>query len=275
MSFFEKHRRLIIALISAAVIVAIMCVSLIPFKNSFFVTNIINTVVTPIQSAVSKVSDGIGGFVNYLFEMKDLNEENDRLTKQLAELNHNYKSAQDYKTENERLKEILDLKENNSIAKDAIACNVIGWSSDNWYSYYTIDKGTAKGIQNKDVVICPSGLVGQVCEVGLNWAKVSTIIESSSSVGAKIVRSSDVAIVGGDYELERQGFCKMTFINKDAQIIVGDTVETSGLGESYPGGIALGKVKEIISDSAGVSQYAIIEPYADLKNLKQVLVLKE
>lgn len=275
MSFFEKYRKLWLALILVVAIVVIMCMSVVPVKNSYFVTNVINTIFTPIQHAVSKISDGVGGFVNYLFEMKDLSEENDRLTKQVAELNHNYRSAEDYKAENERLKEILDLKQTNPIAKDSVACNVIGWSNDNWYSYYTIDKGSAKGIENKDIVISASGLVGQVCEVGLNWAKVSTLIETSSSVGARIVRSGDVAIVCGDYELERKGLCKMTFINKDAQIIVGDTVETSGLGESYPGGIALGKVVQIVSDSAGTSQYAIIEPYADLKNLKQVIVLKK
>lgn len=274
MSFFEKHRRLWIVAVITVLLFVIMGVSVLPFKNSFFVTNIINTIFSPVQTVTSKISDGVGGFVNYLFEIKNVKNENDRLTREVAELKHNYRSAEDYKAENERLKEILDIKEKNPLAKDSVVCEIIGWSNDNWYSYYTVNKGTAQGIQNKDIVICPSGLVGQVCEVGLNWARISTIIETSSSVGARIVRSGDVAIISGDYELERRGLCKMTFINKDAQIIAGDTVETSGLGENYPGNIALGKVVQIVSDSAGVSQYAIVEPYADLKNLKQVIVLK-
>lgn len=275
MSFFEKHRKVVLTTIITVIVLVIMGISTIPFKNSFFMTNIFNTVFSPVKGVVSGISNGIGGFVNYLVEMKNLNEENDRLAKELANMQHEYKGIEDYKKENERLRELLSIKETEEMAKDSIAAEIIGWSSDNWYNYYTINKGTSSGIENKDVVMCEDGLVGQICEVGLNWAKIATIIDSSSSVGARVVRSGDITIVGGDYEFEREGLCKMTFINKDAQIVIGDTIETSGLGENYPSGIPLGKVYDIISDSAGISQYALIEPYTDFKNLKQVLVLKK
>lgn len=275
MSFFEKHRKIILTVVITIIVFVIMGISTIPFKNSFFVTNIFNTVFTPIKGVVSGVSNGVGGFVNYLFEMNSLNDKNDELAKEVARLQHDYKSIEDYKKENERLRELLNIKETNEEYKNSIAAEIIGWSSDNWYNYYTVNKGSSDGIVNKAVVICADGLVGQICEVGLNWSKIVTIIDSSASVGTRVVRSGDITIVGGDYEFERDGLCKMTFINKDAQIIIGDTIETSGLGENYPSGIPLGKVVDIVSDSAGSSQYALIEPYADFGDLKQVLILEK
>ncbi len=274
MSFFEKHRRVIMTVIITVIIFIIMGVSVIPFKNSFFITNIFNTVFAPVKGVVSGISNGLGGFANYLFEMKTLNEKNDEIAKELAALQHEYKGIDDYKKENEKLRELLSLKESKEEYKDSVAAEIIGWSSDNWYNYYTVNKGTTSGISNKDIVICTTGLVGQICETGPNWAKIMTVIDSSSSVGAKVVRSGDVTIVGGDFEFEHNGLCKMTFINKEAQIIIGDAIETSGLGGNYPPGIPIGKITDIVSDSAGVSQYAVIEPYVDFNNLQQVLILK-
>lgn len=275
MSFFEKHRKVILILTLTIIAFVIMGVSTISFKNSFFINNVFNTVFSPVKGVVSGITNGIGGFADYLFEMNELNKKNDELAKELAKMKHKYREIEDYQKENERLRELLAIKENKKEYKDSIAAEIIGWSSDNWYNYYTINKGSSNGIKNKDIVICADGLVGQICEVGHNWAKIATIIDSSASVGARVVRSGDVTIIGGDYEFEHKGLSKMTFINKDAQIIIGDTIETSGLGENYPSGIPIGKVIEIVSDSAGISQYALIEPYADFAELKQVLILKK
>ena len=79
MSFFEKNRKAIIIAIITVIIFIIMGVSVIPFKNSFFITNMFNTIFAPVKGVVSGISDGLGGFANYLFEMKTLNEKNDEL----------------------------------------------------------------------------------------------------------------------------------------------------------------------------------------------------
>lgn len=275
MTFFEKHRKVIVTIIVTVMIFLIMGISAIPFKNSFFLKNFVNTIFSPVRSIVSGISNGIGGFVNYLFEMKNLNEENDYLTKRVAELEHNYKATEDYKKENERLRELLALTEEKEADFEGVYASVIGLGADNWYSGYTINKGSLAGIEVGDVVISEQGVVGQISEVGLNWAVINSLISPSSSVGAKIVRSGDIAIVEGDFKLERDCMMKMTFINKDAQILTGDTIETSGLGESFPGGIPLGKVVNIVSDVSGVSKYAVVEPYVDFKNLKEVLIIKK
>ncbi len=273
MNFFEKKNKIITIIAIAVVIFIFIGISAVSNNNSFFMKNVINTITSPLQSGVSHLTNGIGGFFKYLFEMKNMNSENDRLAIENAQLRHKYRDAESYKAENDELREILELKQENDYSENRTAAEVIGWSSDNWYNYYTINKGTADGIKVGDVAVVSKGLVGRVCDVGVNWAKISTIIESSSSVGAKVIRTGDVAIVEGDFEYEKDGLCKMTFINKDAHIIIGDTLETSGLGGSYPAGIPMGKVCEIVTDNAGMPLYALVEPYVDFKELKFVFIV--
>ena len=89
----------------------------------------------------------------------------------------------------------------------------------------------------------------------------------------KISRTGDVAVVEGDNELYTQSYCKMTFIDKGSNLIVGDVLETSGAGGVYPPGLTVGSVREINADAMGNLNYAIVEPIVDFSRLYEVLVI--
>ena len=72
----------------------------------------------------------------------------------------------------------------------------------------------------------------------------------------------------------QDGFCKMNFISRDASIVVGDVLETSGLGGIYPSGLSVGKIREMKSDNTGTLQYAVVEPFVDFDGVHEVLVIK-
>lgn len=272
MGFIERHRKLSVTIALTLAVIILMIFSVFAKDRSFIAENIFNTLVSPLQKGVTAVTDGIGGFFGFIFEMGEYKEENTRLSREIAQLEHKYRAAQDLKAENERLSGLLELKENKLSGISTTGARIIGWSTDNWFNYYTIDKGSADGVEKKCMVVTEEGLVGQVNDVGLNWSRVITIIDSSSSVGVRVVRTGDMALVVGDNAYEKDGLCKMTFINKDSQIVVGDILETSGLGGVYAAGITVGRVKEIVSDSAGVSQYAVVEPAVDFAAAHHVLV---
>ncbi len=273
MEFFERHKRLSVVIAAVLVVIILMIVSALAKDKSFIAKNVYNTLVTPVQECVTTLTHGVGGFFEFISEMKDYKAENTRLAKQNAELERKYRGAQEYKAENERLLGLLDIKNNKFAPMNTTGAKIVGWSNDNWFNYYTIDKGSLDGITKNSMVVTDEGLVGKVNEVGFNWSIVITLIDASSSVGARVVRTGDVALVVGDNAYEKSGLCKMTFINKDSQIVVGDIIETSGLGGVYAPGIAIGRVKDIVDDSTGVTRHAIIEPLVDLKNVHHVLVV--
>lgn len=273
MPLLEKRKKLIIVSVIAVLIFFCMGLSTLAFDRAFIVRDIVTTITSPVQKAVTVLVNGIDGFFNFVFEMKDYKAENDRLTARIAELERKYRSAEDYRKENERLSKLLDLKQNELSFHNSTSARVIGWSADNWFDHYTIDKGSIDGVKKKNMVLAAEGLVGQIDEVGLNWSRVITIIDPVSSVGARVVRTGDVGMVEGDLALEKHGLCKMTLFNKDAPIVVGDIVETSGLGDVYAPGLAIGRITEIRSDATGISYYAIIKPLVDFKSLHHVLLV--
>jgi len=271
---FDKHKKIILFGCILLVISIFMALSTMQKNRASIFENAFNTVFTPVQKFVTNISDGVGGFFGFLFEMNDYKQVNDELTKKVADLEQNYRSAEDYQAENERLRALLELKTGVYADYESTGAKIIGWSSDNWYNTYTIDKGSMDGIQPQDTVVTELGLVGQVQEVGLNWARVTTIVDASSTVGACVVRTGDVAMVDGDVEYGKDGLCRLNFVNKQAEIVVGDMLETSGLGNVFAPGIHIGRVKEVHADSTGVNQYAVVEPAVDFEKTRYVLVLK-
>ena len=116
-------------------------------------------------------------------------------------------------------------------------------------------------------------LVGRVSDVGTTWAEVTLITDPEHGAGVRIMRSDELAIIEGDGALAKDGNCKLSFISKNSNILVGDTIETSGLGGIYPKGIMVGKVVEISPEVQGISQYAVVKPEADVDNLRTVFVV--
>lgn len=234
----------------------------------------VGAVLKPFQVAVSFVSDKIGGFFGVFGDMKTLKEENLELSEQLDILSAENRELMSYKTENQRLRELLSLKES-GVLGDVIGCEIIAKDPGNWFNIFTIDKGKNDGIEVNDVVVTAKGLVGRITEVGPSYAKVVSIIDSNSSVGAIVTRTQDIAIADGELALSEEGLCRLNYVTSGAKLIVGDMIETSGLGGIYPKGILIGSVTEVKDSISGISGYAIIKPAVDFERIREVLVIRQ
>ena len=107
------------------------------------------------------------------------------------------------------------------ITKNCCACN--REDSGNWFSTFTIDKGSKDGIAADMNVMAGSGLVGIVTEVGPTWAKVRSIIDDSSNVSAMVLSTSDRCIVSGDLSLMSDNQIRFGQMeNNDNTVSVGD-----------------------------------------------------
>ena len=58
------------------------------------------------------------------------------------------------------------------------------------------------------------------------------------------------------------------YIPTDADLVLEDTIETSGLGGIYPKGIQIGKIKEIIESKNITDRYAIVETSVDFFKIR-------
>ena len=71
------------------------------------------------------------------------------------------------------------------------------------------------------------------------------------------------------------GKLRLTYIPQDAQLISGDQVTTSGLGDQYPGGLLLGTLESLNTEADGISRTGIITPSADVENIRYVYVITQ
>ena len=117
--------------------------------------------------------------------------------------------------------------------------------------------------------------MGVVSEVGTNWATVLTVIDTDIELGARIFRTSEVAVAEGDFTLMGQKRLKLSYLPPAASLLAGDYIVTSGLGGYYPSGLVIGTVSYVKTDDDGLAQYAIITPMTDLDSLTEVFVIKE
>mgnify|MGYP000743742146 FL=1 len=238
-----------------------------PFKT------VANVTVIPLQQGMNQIGGWMGDMKDNFSTMKQLKSENKKLREQVDALTTENNYLQEERYELQRLQELYQLDKNYADYKKT-AAHVIGKDSGNWFSTFTIDKGSKDGIEVNMNVLAGSGLVGIVTDVGPTWAKVRSIIDDSSNISAMAISTSDTCIVSGDMALMGTGqiaFSQME--NNDNVVAVGDQIVTSYISDKYLQGILIGSVSEVNVDSNNLTRSGYITPAVDFKNIQEVLVI--
>lgn len=218
----------------------------------------------------------IGDFFGNIFDFstkKSLHAEIDELNQQLAELRTDSQISSDVEAENEKLRELLELKNTYQTGWDTVAAEVIGREADNWYEKLTINKGSKDGISENMAVVDQNGLVGKIINVTENTSEVQMMIDSGASLGGMLQKSSIEGVlqgIGGG-----KGLITMTKLPYNADIQLNDVVVTSGVGGVFPAGLLVGTVVKVNTSADGLSKEAIIEPYCNFDDIQFVLVIHQ
>lgn len=269
---FFKSRFFIIALLCAIVLTVVPSVLSLMGLHSY-VRGALGDIAMPFRYVIAKSTEAIDGFVRYFREFDELSAENRILKDKIAELSAKLDEAEMLRDENEWLHDYLGLKAEH-VDYDFEKATVIGREAGNYMTVFQLGRGSMHGIEVNMPVVTDDGIVGYVSEVGAMWCKVATIIETASSVGAYVERSGELGLVEGAYDMKGGGLCRMSYLPTDADIRVGDTILSSGIGSIYPRGLVIGKVTALTPDEYSRNLIALIEPAADLTDLRYVMILR-
>ena len=269
--FFEKYKK---QLLRGGVLLLVLITVVASGKqlNVTLLESAIGVVVTPFQDLTTGISSWVDETVTASRNKTDLKKENTELKNQIAELLEENRRLAMYEEENAQLSLLLKIAQKYP-DYESVGATVIAKDPGVWYDGFTIDKGTKHDISANMVLIAPEGLVGKVLESGKTFSKAQSILDSRSAVPAMSVRTGDLGVVKGNYTLSADGLCIMEYIDAQAEIMVGDEIVTSHLSDIYPAGLAIGKVLELETDTNGLTKYAVIQPYVDLKHLDTILVI--
>ena len=243
--------------------------------NAGAVENATNSITMPVKEGSTGLVGWLEGVYGYMFRYDKLSKENEDLKVQLAEAQKKLRSSEAAESENERLRELLDLREKH---EDFVfeSANIIDRPASNWSETYTLSKGEESGIKvGSCVVDSKYNLVGQVIEVGTGWATVRSVIDADMRVGALVGEGGNAAMIVGDFALMQKGQTKLTYLTEETRVLEGDVLITSGKGGAFPKGLEIGTVSSVRTEAGGQVEYAVVDPASELGALSEVFVVKE
>lgn len=253
---------------------ALIAVSFFTDKLTAPVQNVLSYVITPLQKGINGMGLWLTDKADYFATIDELRQQNEELKAELDNVKEkNLVLVQD-QIELNNLRELYAL-DNKIPGYDKVAARVIGKGSGNWFSTFTIDKGSRDGILVDMNVICGNGLVGIVTDVTDNTATVRSIIDGNSNVTGMLVTSSDTCNVRGDLELMDSGYIHLEYMQKDVDVSDGDMIVTSNISDKYIQGILIGYVKNITEDANSLTQSGYLVPAVDFERLTEVLVIMQ
>ena len=238
-----------------------------PFKGIASVT------VIPMQKGINQIGTWLGDICDNFDTLQQVRKENEKLQTKVDELITENNNLQEEKYELERLQALYKLDQNYA-EYEKTGAHVIAKDSGNWFSTFTIDKGSNDGIKVDMNVMAGSGLGGIVIKTGTTWSTVRSIIYDSSNVSGMSLSTSDKCMVRGDLSLINDGKIRFEQMeNNENKVQVGDQIVTSHISPKYLQGILIGYISEITVDSNNLTRSGYITPVADFKNLQEVLVI--
>lgn len=270
-----KRWQLVLVIVLAILMIVLTVLTSGQRDNLTKIEGVVGDIISPVQGFMYRVATSVSQFFQSITQRQQLLEEYESLKEKVSQLEQQQLKMDEVIRENQRLKRLLDFKEK----KDDFlveGVRVTGKNPGNWFNTMTIDKGYNQGVSVNMAVINDLGLVGRVIETGGNWATVRTIVDGQSSISAIIERTRDNGMVKGNNTLTfEDGLCQMIYLPLDSDVVVGDRVITSGLGEIFPKGIPIGEVIEVLDEERDMYKTAIIRPNVDFMRLEEVLVIRK
>jgi rod shape-determining protein MreC len=208
--------------------------------------------------------------VEYYFHLKKTNEalahQNEEL---LNQLKNNFQSADSL------TKVVIDTSntDTSGIARRYLwrGARVVNNSVSLQNNFITIHRGERQGVRKDMGVISPQGIVGMVVNTSENFSVVMTMLNRQSSVSAKIKKTGEI----GKVQWDGKSPDRVTMVNipKSVAVVKGDSVVTSGYSLSFPPGILIGVVSEIIDDKTSNFYTLTLKPSTNFYSLEYVTVV--
>lgn len=254
-----------------AVLVVLFILTTFRFAFSDRIKASISNGFIPFLNFFSKIQITSGILMDRIKNYSDLQTENTELKKQISELSSRAAQFTELERENRDFRTMLDFKDKSEFK--LITARVVSRDPSNWFNSVLIDRGTEDGMTENLPVLTVDGLVGKITAVTKNNSHVLLLVDENCKVSAWMKESGQYGIVQGNILAGgRNSLCRMIFIDRFANLKLGDQVLTSGLGGVFPKGILIGTIRAIKPSADSLYQEVNITPAVDLARIDEVFV---
>ena len=249
-----------------------------------FITKPLMTIMSPFEYGASRVMDSLTSSIHIVDISLKNRIEWESLEKENADLKSRTVDYDEVVAENDRLRALLNFKSSHN-QYQLLAGSVISRDYGTWTNTMIIDVGSGEGVEKDMPVITPSGVVGFISDVYPHSARVQLLTDPRTSIGVivyvlagmffwelkEVVRNVFGSVVRGNGNVPTEP--QFVNIAKDADILEGDTLVTSGFGSIYPKGLPIGTIVSIHQNENDFVKYAVIRPSVDFSKLEEVFVI--
>ncbi len=256
---------------SAIVIVLICFIVIFSFNLPPLqaITNLLQQPFGILLGPFNAPAEFVAGLWEGLEQGDRLRKYNADLQERIGELESEVASLQEVARENQYLRELLRLQQNEPKLQRSMAKVVASRDPNSLLRSVTIIPARDEVFREGMTVVTAAGLVGRIVQANPRSAKVMLITDTSSAVTAIDQETRAAGVVAG----QRGPLLLMRYISQGDVVRPGDMVVTSGVGGVFPEGIPIGKIVSISRRDVDLYQQALIEPMVDFENLERLLVI--
>ncbi len=229
------------------------------------------TVADFVQSPITTVTSGVSNYFASFANMRSAESENSILLTRVQELEVELKSREDLVAENERLRKLLELKEESK--SKVLTARIIGRDPSIWFDSSILNRGSLDGVKLNMPVITNGGIVGRITAVGPLTSQVDLITHDKSGVGAVVGEISPSNALGVVVGSSKRNTLEMRYVSGSIDVQVGQSVYTTGQDGIYPPGLKVGTIVQVEPGSASQPHKIILEPSSGLEAMQEVGIL--
>jgi rod shape-determining protein MreC len=206
-------------------------------------------------------------YLSQTTRIKNIFAENKTMKQEIAAQSATIALLKEKTQEIGRLEELLQLQ--NELSYDLVTARVVAKEPSFISRSAVISVGTENGISPYMPVINSSGVVGKIIQSTRHMAMVQLLNDPSNRTGVMIRRTRETGIL--ETENSTNFFIKCRV---HADVTVGDTIVTSGLGGVYPKGMSVGVISRIQEGSDPLFKLLFVTENVDFNRLEEVFVMR-
>lgn len=273
LQFFKSRKfKAFITVICALLLGAVLAVA--SAKGTSPITNVIGSLLSPVQKLTSYVADNVHWFSSSFESAGSYKNEIERLKQQIAEYENQLVDYNDLQKKLSSYETMLGVKEENpDFALER--AGIIGTDAADMFTSLIIDKGSKDGVSVNDPAVYGNYVVGIVKKVHPYYSVVKTILNPELNISALDSKTRETAYVTTTIDFSSKGHCVFLGLERTTGVSPGGIILTSGIGGIYPKGLIIGTVNEVCESEYDLSNYAVIEPGVNVKEIEDLYIITE
>lgn len=267
--FFKQGPSAFTRLTFFAALAVLLMVADARWKVTLPVRAAVATGLHPVQQALLAPSRAWETATHYFAGLDEARAMQVRAERQITAQAERVMRVDDLSRENARLRALLELRPRLEVP--SASAEILYATQDPYTRKVVIDRGSAHGVGLGSPVIDPAGVLGQVTRVYPLTSEVTLVTDQDAAVPVVNARTEQRGVA---YGLPQAGGMELRFMAGNADVQVGDRLETSGLDGVYPSGLPVAQVARIDRRADSAFARIVLTPLANPESSRHVLLLQ-